>query len=60
MEVECMASTIRVRVEDELKIKSVNPYEPMSEKEMLEKLKNSREQGKYRDVDDVISDMRAK
>jgi DNA-damage-inducible protein J len=60
MEVECMASTIQVRVEDELKIKSINPYEPMSEKEMLEKLKNSREQGKYRDADDVISDMRAK
>jgi DNA-damage-inducible protein J len=60
MEVECMASTIRVRVEDELKIKSINPYEPMTEKEMLEKLKNSREQGKYRDADDVISDMRAK
>lgn len=92
-----MASTIQVRVEDELKKKSdslfkdlgtdtttairmfltqavavngfpfeikkvtvANPYVPMSEEELLEKLKKSREQGKYRDADDVISDMRTK
>ena len=92
-----MASTIQVRVEDELKIKSdslfkdlgtdtttairmfltqavavngfpfeikrqtgTNPYAPMGENEMLAKLKKSREQGKFRDADDVISDMRSK
>lgn len=92
-----MASTIQVRVEDELKMKSdslfkelgtdtttairmfltqavavngfpfeikrrieTNPYEPMSEKEMLIKLEKSRVQGKYRDADEVISDMRSK
>lgn len=92
-----MASTIQVRVEDELKNKSdalfkdlgtdtttairmfltqavaangfpfeikrqaeINPYAPMTEKEMLVKLKKSREQGMFRDADDVISDMRSK
>ena len=37
-----------------------NPYAPMTEKELLEKLKKSREQEKFRDADDVISDMRSK
>ncbi len=92
-----MATTIQVRVEDELKKKSdvlfkdlgtdtttairifltqavatngfpfeikrqteTNPYAPMTEKEMLAKLKKSREQGMFRDADDVISDMRSK
>ena len=92
-----MASTIQVRVEDELKRKSdalfkdlgtdtttairmfltqavatngfpleikrqteSNPYAPMTEKEMLTKLKKSREQGTFRDADQVISDMRSK
>ena len=92
-----MASTIQVRVEDELKSKSdalfkdlgtdtttairifltqavaingfpfeikrqiqSNPYLPLNEKELLEKLKRSREQKKFRDADDVISDMRSK
>ena len=92
-----MASTIQVRVEDELKAKSdslfralgtdtttairmfltqavavngfpfeikrrteVNLHEPLSEEEMLAKLKMAREQGKFRDADDVISDMRSK
>ena len=92
-----MASTIQVRVEDELKNKSdalfkdlgtdtttairifltqavaangfpfeikrpteTNPYAPMTEKEMLTKLKKSREQGMFQDADDVISDMRSK
>ena len=92
-----MASTIQVRVEDELKNKSdalfkdlgtdtttairmfltqavasngfpfeikrraeTNPYAPMTEREMLAKLKKSREQGMFRDADDVISDMRSK
>ena len=38
----------------------INPYAPMTEKELLEKLKKSREQEKFRDADDVISDMRSK
>ena len=37
-----------------------NPYISMTEKEMLAKLKKSREQGMLRDEDDVISDMRSK
>lgn len=37
-----------------------NPYAPLKEEEMLAKLKISREQGQFRDADDVISDMRAK
>lgn len=93
-----MASTIQVRVDDDLKIKSdslfrdlgtdtttairmfltqavavngfpfdvkrhtteTNPYAPMTGEEMLARLKTSREQGQYRDVDEVISDMRSK
>ena len=92
-----MASTIQVRVEDELKSKSdalfkdlgtdtttairiflkqavatngfpfeikrqveSNPYAPMTEKEILAKLKKSREQETFRNADDVISDMRSK
>jgi len=92
-----MASTIQIRVEDELKSKSdalfkdlgtdtttvirifltqavatngfpfeikrhieLNPYAPMTEKELLAKLESSREQEKFRDADDVISDMRSK
>lgn len=92
-----MASTIQVRVEDELKRKSddlfkdlgtdtttairifltqavatngfpfeikrqveANPYAPMTERELLAKLKKSREQGTFRDADQVISDMRSK
>jgi addiction module antitoxin, relB/dinJ family len=95
--VKNLASTIQVRVEDELKSKSdalfkdlgtdtttairifltqavaingfpfeikrqieSNPYLPLNEKELLEKLKRSREQKKFRDADDVISDMRSK
>ena len=98
-EVLNMASTIQVRVEDELKNKSdalfkdlgtdtttairmfltqavaangfpfeikrisENPYLPLSEEQLLQKLELSRkhaEQGQYRNADDVISDMRAK
>ena len=96
-----MASTIQVRVEDELKTKSdelfrslgtdttsairifltqsimnngfpfeikiksktVDPYTPLTEAEILEKLKKSRQQaaeGNYRDADEVIADMRSK
>ena len=92
-----MASTIQVRVEDELKSKSdalfkdlgtdtttairmfltqavatngfpfeikrqveSNPYVPMTDKEIIVKLKKSREQEMFRNADDVISDMRSK
>ena len=94
-----MASTIQIRVDDELKLKSdnlfrdlgtdtttairifltqavanngfpfeikkavQNPYVALSENEILQKLEISRkhaEQGKYRDADHVISDMRGK
>lgn len=94
-----MASTIQVRVDDELKAKSdelfrdlgtdtttairmfltqalavngfpfeikrisANPYEALSETEILDKLEKSREhaaQGMYRDAADVSHDMRAK
>lgn len=93
-----MASTIQVRVDDDLKIKSdslfrdlgtdtttairmfltqavavngfpfdikrhtaeANPYAPMTGEEILTKLKESREKGKYRDAVDVISDISSK
>ena len=56
-EVLNMASTIQVRVEDELKSKS---DAPMTEAEMLAKLEKSREQGMFRDAELVVSDMRSK
>ena len=37
-----------------------NTYAPMTEKELLTKLKKSGEQEKFRDADDVISDMRSR
>ena len=94
-----MASTIQVRVDDELKIKadelfrdlgtdtttairmfltqalavngfpfeikrvSANPYKALTELELLETLERSREhaaQGRVRDADDVVRDMRVK
>lgn len=56
-EVLNMASTIQIRVEDELKSKS---DAPMTEAEMLAKLEKSREQRMFRDADLVVSDMRLK
>lgn len=50
-------STNQVRVENELKSKL---YAPMTEEEMLARLKKSREQGISRDADRVISNMRSK
>lgn len=94
-----MASTIQLRVEDDLKTKSdelfkalgtdtttairifltqalaangfpfeikrvnTNPYEALTEQELLDKLKKSREhaeQGMYKEAADVSRDMRAK
>lgn len=52
-----IGSTIQVRVENELKSKL---YAPMTEEEMLARLKKSREQGIFRDADRVISNMRSK
>lgn len=50
-------STNQVRVENELKSKL---YAPMTEEEMLARLKKSREQGIFKDADCVISNMRSK
>ena len=47
----------------EIRKVSVNPYAAMSEDEILLKLERSREhakQGKYRDADEVIMDIRGK
>ncbi len=47
----------------EIKKPVVNPYVPMDEEVMLQKLEVSRKhasEGKYRDADDVITDMRKK
>ena len=48
---------------EKIKKISENPYLPLSEEQLLQKLELSRkhaEQGQYRNADDVISDMRAK
>ena len=50
-------STNQVRVENELKSKL---YAPMTEEEMLARLKKSRKQGIFKDADRVISNMRSK
>ena len=50
-------STNQVRVENELKSKL---YAPMTEEEMLARLKKSREQRIFKDADRVISNMRSK
>ena len=71
-----MESTIQVRADDELKTKSdalfkdlgtdtasANPYEALTEHELLDKLEKSREhaaQGMYKDATEVSRDMRAK
>ncbi len=47
----------------EIKRATDNPYTAMSEEEILRKLEKSRlhaGQGKYRDADEVVSDLRAK
>lgn len=71
-EVLNMISTIPIRAKNKLNIKSEilfkdsdadtakAQYAPMTEKEILAKLEKSREQGRFRDADDVISDMRSK
>ena len=56
-EVLNMNSIIQVRVENDLKSKL---YAPMTEKEMLARLKKSREQGTFKDADYVIFNMRSK
>ena len=47
----------QVRIENELKSKL---YAPMTEEEMLARLKKSTEQGTFKDVDHVIFNMRSK
>lgn len=51
---KCETSTLEIKGPAEM------PYTPVSEEEILTKLKKSREQGKFTDADDVISGMRAK
>ena len=58
-----MPSTIQLRVEDESKKITQNPYTSLSEDEILQQLEVSRShasEGMYRDADDVIIDMREK
>ena len=63
-----MASTIQVQIADELESKSEElfkglGYEALSEAELLNKLKKSRQnaaQGNYRDASEVARDMREK
>ena len=65
-----MASTIQVRVEDDLKAKAdelfretVNPYVALTEDNILVTLERSRAhaaQGMCREAEDVVRDMRAK
>ena len=71
-----MSSTIQVRVDDDLKIKSdnlfrafeikkvaANPYIAISEKEVLDRLAKSRDQsknGEYSEAGDFVADMRTK
>ncbi|MCM1181208.1 MAG: Fic family protein, partial [Clostridium sp.] len=60
---EMIASLEEQRLDEYLEIRrqaEQNPYAPMTEEAMLAKLQKSREQGKYRAADDVISDMRSK
>ena len=52
-----MDSINQVRIENELKSKL---YAPMTEEEILARLKKSREQGIFKDADCVISNMRSK
>ena len=47
----------------EIKKTATYPYAPMSEDEILQKLESSRKhakEGRYREADDVIADMRVK
>lgn len=56
-----MFNITQIRVANERKMKSVNPYVPLSETEVLEKLETARthaSEGNVRDADDVIADMR--
>lgn len=67
-----MTTTIQIKPENKLNIKpeilfkyldadtTKTQYVTMTEEEILAKLKTSREQGTFRDADDVISDMRTK
>lgn len=71
-EVLNMTTTIQIKPENKLNIKpeilfkdldadtAKAQYAPLTEKEILAKLRKSREQGRFRDADDVISDMRSK
>lgn len=71
-EVLNMTTTTKIKLENKLNInkkilfkdldsdKTKTQYTPMNEEQILTKLRKSREQGRFRDADDVISDMRSK
>jgi len=47
----------------EIKVKEGNPFTPLSEGDLLKKLENSRKhskQGKYKEADSIIAEMRSK
>ena len=57
-----MSSKIQVQVDNKIKV-APNPYAPLSELELQNKLEKSREhaaQGKVQDADEVTREMRAK
>lgn len=61
-EVVHLANTIQIHVDDKLKT-TPNPYTPLSESELLNKLETSRKhatQGKVRNVNEVLLEMRTK
>lgn len=56
-----MKNMTEAKTNDGIKKKSVNPYRTLSESEFMDKLETSRmqaEKGNYRNVDDVIAEMR--
>ncbi len=58
-----MPSTMDCHFEIKKSVSEYNPYTAMTEEELLRKLENSRrhaEEGKYREADIIVSDIRAK
>lgn len=63
---EVLNMTTTIQIKPEILFKNLDAdtakaqYAPLTEEEVLAKLKKSRKQGRFRDADDVISDMRSK
>ncbi|MCR4908495.1 MAG: hypothetical protein K5985_06645 [Lachnospiraceae bacterium] len=58
-----MSGTVQIRMDDDLIIKSDTLLPQMTEDEILKKLEKSREhvaEGKFRNAEEMISDMRKK